>query len=142
MTAVDVSWNPGITHRFIRLADVATVACVWMSGAWQLLYADRVLGLMVLALGAMLLMGVLRRKVYAYQILTIGFLFSAMGLVAFHWFPPPEGDGQWLSSAEFAITLVALVALFVGNAWLASNLHALQRDNRRALKDRASDHGH
>lgn len=142
MTALDVSREPGIIQRFIWLVGVATLACLLMSGAWQVLYADRVLGLIALALGSMLLFGVLKRKVYAYQSLSIGYLLSAIGLMAFHWHPPPEGEGQWLSSAEFAITLVALAALFVGNAWLASNFHARNRANRRAIKGGVSDHGH
>ena len=109
----------------IWLMDVGVLVCLMLSGLYQVLNADRVLGLTVLVGSAALLSGVVLNRIAAFQLLGVGFLATALGLAVIQWVPPPEAAGRSLGDTESTIALVALLVLFAGNIMLARD--ALRR---------------
>lgn len=107
----------------VWLMDVGVLACLMLSGLYQVLNADRVLGLIVLVGSAALLTGVVLNRMTAFQLLGVGFLATALGLAVIQWVPPPELAGRSLGAAEFTIALSALLALAAGNIMLARDAH-------------------
>lgn len=113
----------------IWLMDVGMLVCLLLSGLYQVLSADRVLGLIVLVGSAALLTGVVLNRIAAFQLLGVGFLASALGLAVIHWIPSPEAAWRSLSATDFTIALFALLVLSAGNVMLARD--ALRRRSVR-----------
>ena len=128
MIAKGTLWTGNMARKLrstIWLMDIGMLVCLLLSGLYQVLSADPVLGLIVLVGSAALLTGVFLNRVAGFQLLGVGFLVSALGLAVTHWIQPPEAAGRSLSASEFTIALFALLVLFAGNVMLARD--ALRR---------------
>lgn len=115
-------------HRGNTLPSVLWWVCtaaavlVLLAGAYQLVFADRAIGLFTCALGAAWLWGTLSRRVFAFQLATVAFLMAAVALVAEVWMPSPETVRMPIGTVGPAVAVMALLGLAAGHGYLAWRL--------------------
>lgn len=117
-----------VLFQVIRYAAIFIALWMMFSGCYQI-FDEPVLGASVAALGAFVLVGAVKMKVFSFQIASLLYFLIASSVFITAWMPPP-GSSLLMSRGFAIVIIILLLMLSLGSVSLARRLslgHALRR---------------
>lgn len=120
MVSLEGRWGARVLFQVIRYAAIFLAFWMTFSGCYHI-FAEPVLGASVTALGAFVLVGAVKMKVFSFQIVSLLYFLIAYSVFIAVWMPPP-GPSLLISRGFAIIIIVLLLMLSAGSVSLARHL--------------------
>lgn len=138
MVSLEGRWGARVLFQVIRYAAIFLALWMMFSGCYQI-FDEPILGASLSALGAFVLVGAVKMKVFSFQIASLLYFLIASSVFITAWMPPP-GPSLLISRGFAIVIIILLLMLSLGSVSLARRLslgHALRRKENES--EEASD---